>query len=56
MNLNKYIDNHREDVIRSVQDIIRIPSVKSEPLPGKPFGEKIDEALRNALALADRLG
>ena len=56
MNLNKYIDNHREDIIRSVQDIIRIPSVKSEPLPGKPFGEKIDEALRNALALADRLG
>jgi len=56
MDLNKYIDDHRDEIVRSVQEIVRIPSVEGEPLPGKPFGEKVDEALRYALDLAERLG
>ncbi|HHY82213.1 MAG TPA: dipeptidase PepV [Clostridiales bacterium] len=56
MDLNKYIDDHRDEIIRSVQEIVRIPSVKGEPQPGKPFGEKVDEALKYALDLAERLG
>ena len=56
MNLNQYIDEHKEEIIRSVQEIVRIPSVEGQPLPGKPFGEKVDEALRSTLALAERLG
>ena len=56
MDCNKYVEEHREDVIRSVQDIVRIPSVEASPLPGKPFGKNVDHALRNALALAERLG
>jgi succinyl-diaminopimelate desuccinylase len=56
MDLNQYIDAHKDEIIQAVQDIVRIPSVESEPLPGKPFGEQIDRALVNALALAERLG
>ncbi|HHU77692.1 MAG: dipeptidase PepV [Caldicoprobacterales bacterium] len=56
MDLNRYIDEHREDIIRAVQEIVRIPSVEAEALPGKPFGEKVDEALRYSLDLAERLG
>jgi succinyl-diaminopimelate desuccinylase len=56
MDLNKYVDDHREDIIRSVQDIVRIPSKKADSLPDKPFGENVDNALRNALALSERLG
>ncbi len=35
---------------------MRIPSVEADPLPGKPFGEQIDNALCNALDLAEKLG
>ena len=56
VDLNRYIDEHREDIIRAVQEIVRIPSVEAEALPGKPFGEKVDEALRYSLDLAERLG
>ncbi len=56
MELNKYIDEHKEQLIKSVQEIVRIPSVEADPLPGKPFGEQIDNALRNALDLAESLG
>ena len=40
VDLNRYIDEHREDIIRAVQEIVRIPSVEAEALPGKPFGER----------------
>jgi succinyl-diaminopimelate desuccinylase len=56
MELNKYIDDHKDQLIKSVQEIVRIPSVEADPLPGKPFGEQIDNALRNALDLAEKSG
>ncbi|HHU48826.1 MAG TPA: dipeptidase PepV [Clostridiales bacterium] len=56
MDLERYIDEHKEEIIRSVQEIVRIPSVEGPPSPGAPFGEKVDEALRYALALAEKLG
>lgn len=56
MELSKYIDEHKDQLIKSVQEIVRIPSVEADPLPGKPFGEQIDNALRNALDLAESLG
>ncbi|MDD4680280.1 MAG: dipeptidase PepV, partial [Clostridia bacterium] len=56
MKLNEFIDASRDDIISSVQDIVRIPSVKEQEMPGKPFGEEIDKALNNTLALAEKLG
>jgi uncharacterized membrane-anchored protein YitT (DUF2179 family) len=44
--IKSYIDEHKEEIIRSVQEIVRIPSVEGPALPGKPFGEKVDEALQ----------
>ena len=29
MDLNQYIDEHKEEIIRSVQEIVRIPSVEA---------------------------
>ena len=56
MNLDRYIDEHKEEIIRSVQEIVRIPSVEGPALPGKPFGREVDEALRKTLELAESLG
>ena len=56
MKFNEFVDAHREEIIASVQDIVRIPSVKGQELPGKPFGEAVDDALISTLALAEKLG
>lgn len=56
MALDKYIDLNREELIKSTQGIIRIPSVKESPLPGRPFGEGVNQSLEYALSLAERLG
>ena len=49
-----YID--RKEVLDSIKDVLRIPSVVSEPLPGKPFGEECAKALEHTLRLAERMG
>jgi len=56
MVLNRIIDSMRDDLIRSTQELIAIPSVKADPLPGKPFGEGVDQALAYVLNLGRRLG
>ena len=56
MDLNAIVDSYREEIISSVQDIVRIPSVEGKELPGKPFGEEVDKALTATLALAEKLG
>lgn len=56
MPLNTYIDNNREEIIRSVQELIAVPSVGGQPIPGHPFGEGPTKALEHALALGKRLG
>ncbi|SMP39733.1 dipeptidase PepV [Anoxynatronum buryatiense] len=49
---NKY----RESIIRHSQQLVRIKSVESEPLPGMPFGEGVNQALVYMLQLARELG
>lgn len=54
--LTKSIDAAQEELIQSLQSLIRIPSVKAAPTPGGPFGAPINAALEKTLALAERLG
>ncbi|MBX4263581.1 dipeptidase PepV [Clostridium estertheticum] len=56
MELNKLIDDMKEDIIKSTQEIIKIKSVESEPKPGMPFGEGVAKSLECALGVAKRLG
>lgn len=49
-----YID--KNDVLRCIKDILKIPSIVSSPLPEKPFGEECANALAYALSLADKMG
>lgn len=50
------INHYRESIIADTGKLIRIKSVKNEPLPGMPFGRGIDKCLREALNICDGLG
>lgn len=56
MDLNEKIESYRNDLVRSVQEVVRIKSVGGEPEPGKPFGEGPDKALKKALEIASGMG
>lgn len=56
MDLNSRIDNMREDIIKTTQEIVKIRSLEGEPKPGMPFGEEVAKALQCALDSATSLG
>ena len=56
MDLRKGVECYRDQIIKSIQELISIPSVKSQPQPGRPFGEGVGKALEYALDLASKLG
>ena len=56
MNLNEAILLKKDQMIRSLQENIRIPSVEAETVPGAPYGVKVREALDHALETARNLG
>lgn len=56
MGLEEQINLMRADIIKSVQEIVRIKSVKDVPKPGAPFGEGINNALLYTLNLASSMG
>lgn len=56
MNLNNKIDELKEEIIKSTQEIVRIKSVEGEPSEGMPFGEGPSNALNYALNLSESLG
>ncbi|SFH90879.1 succinyl-diaminopimelate desuccinylase [Tindallia magadiensis] len=50
------IENHREKIVQTVCDLIRIKSVKSAEMPGKPFGEGVNQALEYMLEESENIG
>lgn len=56
MPLDKIVDFYRDKLIKSTQELVSIPSVKGEPLEGKPFGEEVNRALEYVLDLGEKLG
>lgn len=51
-----FLDTHRSEMVESLRELLRIPSVKSEPEPGKPFGTAPSQALDYVLGFARRHG
>lgn len=56
MNLEECINTMRSDIVRSVQEIVSIKSVKEKAKPGMPFGEGVNNALLYALDLSSSMG
>ena len=54
--LNQIIESLREPMTETLARWIKIPSVKSEPAPGAPFGVEVRRALDMALEDAAKMG
>lgn len=56
MNLEKKIEEMRDEIITSTQEIIKLKSVKDDPEEGMPFGRDIHECFMYALNLSKEFG
>ncbi|SHH32448.1 dipeptidase PepV [Tepidibacter thalassicus] len=56
MDINNKIEELKDEIVKSVQELVKIPSVISDPKDNCPFGENIDKALRKTLSLCESLG
>ncbi|MDK2800931.1 MAG: succinyl-diaminopimelate desuccinylase [Clostridiales bacterium] len=56
MHFDHYLDDILPEIIKSTQQLVQIPSVKSDPLPNKPFGEGVNNALTYMLGLGQKMG
>ena len=56
--LDSLIDSYKEEMLQSVQELIRIPSVIDADTgrEGAPFGENIQTALKTMLRLSADMG
>ena len=54
--INQKILEMQDDIVKAVQESVRINSIKSEPEEGAPYGKGCKAALVNALELGERLG
>lgn len=52
MNLDKYTD----DIIKTIQELVKIKTVQDTPVEGGPFGKGNKECLEKALTIAKSLG
>ena len=53
---DRFIEEHKEDMLEDLKRLIRINSVKGEALPGKPFGEGPAQVLAEAAKLISGYG
>ena len=54
--IRAWIDENRERMIHMWMDLVRIPSVKSEPAPGAPYGVPCAQALKKATDYGAEMG
>lgn len=54
--LDEHILGMKEDIVRSVQEAIRIRSVEGTPKEGMPYGEGVHRALEQCMNLSESLG
>ncbi len=56
MDFLQRIDELKDEMIKSTQEIIKIKSVQEAPMPGMPFGEGVHDAYWHAMNLAKDMG
>lgn len=54
--LDFWIEDKREEIVDCLLELIRIPSVGSEPAEGMPFGKEVGKALQFFVDAAERFG
>ncbi len=53
---DKWIDDHKDQMIEDLRGALRFRTLESAPLPGAPFGRPVRECLDYTLGKADALG
>ena len=56
MDLKEKVLNYKDEVVKEIQNAVKVRSVKEAPLPGMPFGEGPAKALDHFMDLAKNLG
>ena len=56
MDLKEKVLDYKDEVVKEIQNAVRVKSVKEAPLPGMPFGEGPAKALDHFMELAKKLG
>ena len=56
MDLKEKVLEYKDEVVKEIQNAVRVKSVKEAPLPGMPFGEGPAKALDHFMNLAKKLG
>ncbi|EDU39199.1 dipeptidase PepV [Clostridium sporogenes] len=56
MEINKIIEELKDDLIDSTAELIKIKSIEDEAKEGKPYGEGVASALEKALEISEKLG
>ncbi len=56
MDFKGIVENMRDEIINSTQEIVRIKSIEEKGKKGMPFGEGVNEALEYALNLCENMG
>ena len=56
MDLKEKVLDYKDEVVKEIQNAVRVRSVKEAPLPGMPFGEGPAKALEHFMDLAKKLG
>lgn len=54
--LNYKVDMYKKELLKSIIEVVNIPSVKGESKEDAPFGQNIKEALIKTLKIAENLG
>ena len=54
--IRKFCKEHHQEMMEDLAELVAVPSVVAEPLPGKPYGEAPYEALERAVKIAERMG
>ncbi|EPY2305120.1 dipeptidase PepV [Clostridium sporogenes] len=56
MEINKIIEELKDDLIDSTAKLVKIKSIEGEAKEGKPYGEGVANALEKALEVSEKLG
>ena len=56
MDLKEKVLEYKDEVVKEIQNAVRVKSVKEASLPGMPFGEGPAKALDHFMDLAKKLG
>lgn len=56
MNIEKMVNNYKDQIVKSVRELVSIKSVEEEPKEGAPFGEGPRKALNYCIEAGNKMG